>query len=60
MKKTYMAPSAEAIHLIVEGMMAASGDKSINYQSDESVTDINNVLSNAKGWDSTAWSADED
>ncbi len=59
MKKTYSAPSAVAINLIAEGMMAAS-DK-INYNSDETVKNENLILSNGKGWSSDNWSAaDED
>lgn len=59
MKKTYSAPSAMAINLIAEGMMAAS-DK-INYNSDETVKNENLILSNGKGWSSDSWTAtDED
>lgn len=58
MKKTYSAPSAMAINLIAEGMMAAS-DK-INYNSDETVKNENLILSNGKGWSSESWSTDED
>lgn len=59
MKKTYSAPSAMAINLIAEGMMAAS-DK-INYNSDETVKNENLILSNEKGWSSDNWTAaDED
>ena len=58
MKKTYSAPSAVAINLVAEGMMAAS-NKSIQY-SDESVTNENQILSNGKAWKSDLWSADED
>mgnify|MGYP000638230935 FL=1 len=58
MKKTYSAPSAVAINLIAEGMMAVSNEK-IKY-SDESVSNENQILSNGKAWDSDSWSADED
>lgn len=58
MKKTYSAPSAVAINLIAEGMMAAS--EKIQYSSDETVKDENLILSNGKGWSSDNWSADED
>lgn len=58
MKKTYSAPSAVAINLIAEGMMAASNEK-IKY-SNESVNNENQILSNGKAWDSDSWSADED
>lgn len=58
MKKTYNAPSAVAINLVTEGMMAASNEK-IKY-SDESVSNENQILSNGKAWDSDSWSADED
>lgn len=59
MKKTYSAPSAMAINLIAEGMMAAS-DK-INYNPDETVKNENLILSNGKGWSSDNWTAtDED
>lgn len=58
MKKTYSAPSAVAINLVAEGMMAASNGK-IKY-SDESVSNENQILSNGKAWDSDSWSADED
>ena len=50
MKKTYSAPSAVAINLVAEGMMAASNEK-IKY-SDESVSNENQILSNGKAWDS--------
>lgn len=58
MKKIYSAPSAVAINLIAEGMMAVSNEK-IKY-SDESVSNENQILSNGKAWDSDSWSADED
>lgn len=58
MKKTYSAPSAVAINLVAEGMMAASNEK-IKY-SDESVNNENQILSNGKAWDSDSWSADEE
>ncbi len=58
MKKTYSAPSAVAINLIAEGMMAVSNEK-IKY-SDESVSNENLILSNGKAWNSDSWSADED
>lgn len=58
MKKIYSAPSAVAINLIAEGMMAVSNEK-IKY-SDESVSNENQILSNGKAWDSDSWSTDED
>ena len=58
MKKTYSAPSAVAINLIAEGMMAASNESQIQY-SDESVKDESQILSNGKGWNSSSWT-DED
>ena len=58
MKKTYSAPSAVAINLIAEGMMAVSNEK-LKY-SDESVSNENQILSNGKAWNSDSWSADED
>lgn len=58
MKKTYSAPSAVAINLIAEGMMATS--EKIQYSSDETVKNENLILSNGKGWSSDNWSADED
>lgn len=58
MKKIYSAPSAVAINLIAEGMMAVSNEK-IKY-SDESVSNENQILSNGKAWDSDSWSADEE
>lgn len=58
MKKIYSAPSAVAINLIAEGMMAVSNEK-IKY-SDESVSNENQILSNSKAWDSDSWSADEE
>ena len=60
MKKTYSAPSAMAINLIAEGMMAASNESQIKYTSDETVNNESNILSNGKGWSSESWSADED
>ena len=59
MKKTYSAPSAMAINLIAEGMMAASNESQIQY-SDETVKNENLILSNGKGWSSESWSTDED
>ena len=59
MKKIYSAPSAVAINLVAEGMMAASNESKIQYSSDESVNKESNILSNGKGWDSSSWT-DED
>jgi hypothetical protein len=58
MKKIYSAPSAVAINLVAEGMMAASNESQIQY-SDESVKNESQILSNGKGWDSSSWT-DED
>lgn len=58
MKKTYSAPSAVAINLVAEGMMAASNESQIQY-SDESVKNESQILSNGKGWNSSSWT-DED
>lgn len=58
MKKTYSAPSAVAINLVAEGMMAASNESQIQY-SDESVKNESQILSNGKGWDRSSWT-DED
>lgn len=60
MKKTYSAPSAMAINLIAEGMMAASNESQIKYTSDETVDNESYILSNGKGWSSESWSTDED
>lgn len=59
MKKTYSAPSAAAINLVAEGMMAASNESQIKYSSDESVNNESKILSNGKGWNSNSWT-DED
>lgn len=59
MKKTYSAPSAVAINLVAEGMMAASNKSQIKYSSDESVNNESQILSNGKGWNSSSWT-DED
>lgn len=59
MKKIYSAPSAVAINLVAEGMMAASNESQIKYSSDESVNNGSKILSNGKGWDSSSWT-DED
>ena len=56
MKKTYSAPSATAINLIAEGMMATSNGSQINYNSDESVNNESKILSNEKSWNSQIWS----
>ncbi len=56
MKKTYSAPSAMAINLIAEGMMATSNESQINYNSDESVNNESKILSNEKSWNSQIWS----
>ena len=58
MKKIYSAPSAVAINLVAEGMMAASNESQIQY-SDESVNNESKILSNGKGWNSSSWT-DED
>lgn len=58
MKKIYSAPSAVAINLVAEGMMAASNESQIQY-SDESVKNESQILSNGNGWDSSSWT-DED
>lgn len=59
MKKIYSAPSAVAINLVAEGMMAASNESQIKYSSDESVNNESKILSNEKGWNSSSWT-DED
>ena len=59
MKKIYSAPSAVAINLVAEGMMAASNENKIKYSSDESVNNESQILSNGKGWDSSSWTDDE-
>ena len=58
MKKTYSAPSAVAINLVAEGMMAASNESQIQY-SDESVKNESQILSNGKGWDSSSWTVED-
>lgn len=40
--------------------MAASNESQIKYNSDETVNNESNILSNGKGWSSESWSADED
>ena len=59
MKKTYQAPTSAAVNLVVEGMMALSTDRSMDYSADETVTNENNVLSNDRAWSSNSWT-DED
>ena len=59
MKKIYSAPSAVAINLVAEGMMAASNESKIKYNSDEVVDNESKILSNGKGWNSSSWT-DED
>lgn len=59
MKKTYQAPTSAAVNLVVEGMMALSTDRSMDYSADETVTNENNVLSNDRAWSSNYWT-DED
>ena len=59
MKKTYIAPTSTAVNLVVEGMMALSTDRSMDYSADETVTNENNVLSNDRAWSSSNWT-DED
>lgn len=59
MKKTYQAPTSAAVNLVVEGMMALSTDRSMDYSADETVTNENNVLSNDRAWSSSNWT-DED
>ena len=59
MKKIYSAPSAVAINLVAEGMMAASNESQVKYSSDESVNNESKILSNEKGWNSSSWT-DED
>ncbi len=59
MKKTYQAPTSTAVNLVVEGMMALSTDRSMDYVADETVTNENNVLSNDRAWNSNNWT-DED
>lgn len=59
MKKTYIAPTSAAVNLVVEGMMALSTDRSMDYSADETVTSEGNVLSNDRAWNSNNWT-DED
>jgi|UniRef100_UPI003FEE2231 hypothetical protein len=59
MKKTYIAPTSTAVNLVVEGMMALSTDRNMDYSADETVTNEGNVLSNDRAWSSSNWT-DED
>ena len=56
MKKTYMAPSAQAITFDAMTMLAASPELKVN--SDKEV-DASTSFSGEKGWSSESWS-DED
>lgn len=58
MKKTYLAPSAVAINMIAEGMMAASGR--LQSTSEEKITNENQILSNQQNWEHPIWGANED
>ncbi len=58
MKKTYLAPSAVAINMIAEGMMAAS--RTVQSTSEEKITDENQILSNQQNWEHPIWGANED
>lgn len=59
MKKTYIAPTAATINLMVEGMMAASTDRNMDYISDETVTKETDVLSNERGWNCSNWTNED-
>lgn len=59
MKKTYIAPTSTAVNLVVEGMMALSTDRSMDYSADETVTNENNVLSNDRAWSSSNWTNED-
>lgn len=53
MKKLYITPSAQAVELLAQGMMALS----LTYDGDTTVTEESKVLSNEKGWSSSNWTA---
>ena len=59
MKKTYQTPTSTAVNLVVEGMMALSTDRSMDYSADETVTNENNVLSNDRAWSSNNWTNED-
>lgn len=58
MKKTYLAPSAVAINMIAEGMMAAS--RTLQSTSGEKITNEDQILSNQQNWEHPIWGANED
>ena len=56
MKKTYMAPTAQAITFDAMTMLAASPELKVNSSTE---VDAKNSFSGEKGWSSDSWS-DED
>lgn len=58
MKKTYLAPSAVAINMIAEGMMAAS--RTVQSTSEEKIKTEDQILSNQQNWEHPIWGANED
>ena len=56
MKKTYMAPTAQAITFDAMTMLAASPKLNVN---SDTVVDASTSFSGEKGWSSDSWS-DED
>lgn len=55
MKKQYITPSAQAVELLAQGMMALS----LTYGDTTAVEDETKVLSNEKGWSSSNWAASD-
>ena len=56
MKKKYMVPKSQAIGINLEGMIAASGDKTeIPRNDNNTFYDEGQVLSDRSGWSSDNW-----
>lgn len=56
MKKTYMAPAAQAITFDAMTMLAASPELKVNTDTE---VDAGNSFSGEKGWSSDSWSEED-
>ena len=56
MKNIYVAPKAEQINILSEGVVAAA----INVAGDKEITTNGGQLSQKRGWSSESWTAEDE
>ena len=56
MKKIYVAPKAEQINILSEGVVAAS----INVDGNKEINTNGGQLSQKRGWSSESWTAEDE